>query len=257
MAFASASDMTSASDRGARGIVVSVVLFVALLAASMALYPGGTSWDPGAHGHDFWRNFLCDLERTTALDGSPNPVGARLGQAAMLVLAGGLLPFFHRVGALAPGAPRLARTARVAGTIAVLAVPGVTFVSGDRFGALHSVAVVLAGAPGLVACGAAFAALVRDRAAPVAVRWAGGAALLVAAVDFAMYVASLAWPAVGTVAVAVLERLANGGLLVWMLLAAAARPRPAPGPAPAGLAALPVYARSPGAAGLDSGSKAA
>ena len=244
--------MPSSERRAASAIVASVALFVALIAASMALYPGGTSWDPRSAGHDFWRNFLCDLERPTALDGTPNPVGARLGQAAMLVLALGLLPFFHRVGALARGAPRLGRTARVAGTIAVAAVPAVTFVSGDRFGALHAVAVVVAGVPGLVACAAAVAALFRDRAVPRALAMTGAAALGTAAVDFAMYVASLAWPSAGTIAVAVLERLANAGLLAWMVLAAASRPRPA-GRTEEGA----VYAGSPAQAGLDAGSKAA
>ncbi len=211
---------TQRETRRARAIVASVALFVVLVAASMAVYPGGHSWDRTAVGHDFWRNFLCDLERESALDGSPNVLGAALGRAAMLILALGLLPFFARVSALAAGAARLGVVVRALATITVLAVPGVAFLSGDRFGKLHAVAVVVAGIPGLAACAGAVAALLVDREAPRIVAWAGALALGIGAVDFSLYVRSFTDPQGGTVAVAVLERLATLALLLWMVLAA-------------------------------------
>lgn len=228
-----------------RAIAASIASFVLLAAAAIAAYPGGHSWNTHAPGHDFWRNFLCDLARAIALDGTPNPVGSTLGRAAMLVIGAGLLPFFRHVTRLAHGAPRLGLGARAAGAIAVIAVPAVVFVSGDRYGKLHAVAVVAAGVPGLLACGAAALALQVDRGAPRAVAWAGALALLAAAVDFTLYVASLGSPGPGPVLVAVLERVANVGLLVWMGLAAGARREAA------------VCAGSPEAAGLDSRPEAA
>lgn len=237
-------------------IALAIVGFVALLAASMAVYPGGHSWDPHAVGHDFWRNFLCDLDRHTALDGTPNPLGAALGRAAMLVLAAGLLPFFGRLAALAPNARRLGLAMRVAATVAVAAVPAVVFVSGDRYGRLHAVAVVVAGVPGLLACGLAVLALLLDRSAPRRVAWTGAAALAVGVVDFALYAASLSEPGSGHVVVAVLERLANLGLLAWMALAAGSTLR-SPPEASASVRPGHVCARSPAAVGLDAGREAA
>ena len=55
-------------------LVAATATFVAITSVSMRLYPGGTSWDPAARGQRFWTNFLCDLARPTALDGTPNPL---------------------------------------------------------------------------------------------------------------------------------------------------------------------------------------
>src|SRR5579864_57039 len=129
-------------------ILLSIAFFLPLLGGAMHLYPGGTSWDPSVVGHDFWHNYLCDLLRPTALDGVPNPVGSALAQTATLLLAAGLLPFFWLVGRQFPRLPRLGRAVAVLGTASVAAVPGVVFVSGDRFGVLHGVAVIVAATPG-------------------------------------------------------------------------------------------------------------
>jgi hypothetical protein len=57
-------------------VLATLALFVVLEGAAMILYPGGTCWDPAAHGHRFWENFLCDLEWSVARNGMPNPTGS-------------------------------------------------------------------------------------------------------------------------------------------------------------------------------------
>jgi hypothetical protein len=210
-----------------RAIVASVAVFVVLVATAMALYPGGHSWDPHASGHDLWRNYLCDLARTTALDGRPNR-GAFVGKLALIVLALGLVPFFARTTDLARELRGLGRVVRLAAVATATTVPAVAFVSGDRYGRLHALAVVVAGVPGLFAGAGAVVALTLDRRAPRAVTWVGIVALGLGTVDFALYVANLHAEGGGPVAVAVLERLTSGALLAWMLLAARAAPPDAP-----------------------------
>lgn len=47
--------------------------FYVSYAVSAALYPGGTWGDASVIGHDFWRNYLCDVMKKTAHNGLPNP----------------------------------------------------------------------------------------------------------------------------------------------------------------------------------------
>ena len=89
-------------------LVVCVGAFVALIVPAMALYPGGTWWEPHAAGHRFWTNFLCDLEWRTALNGTPNPVGARLAEGAMLSLVLAFVPFWPVAARLFAARARLA-----------------------------------------------------------------------------------------------------------------------------------------------------
>jgi hypothetical protein len=68
-------------------LFVGAAAFVALMAAAMPRYPGGTWWDGARVGHSFWTNFFCDLTQPTRLDGrGPNPA-APLARAAMLALS--------------------------------------------------------------------------------------------------------------------------------------------------------------------------
>jgi len=71
----------SARARAAQAMLVAAGAFVVLFVLAVLEYPGGTDWDPRARGHHFWLNYLCDLTRSVALDGEPNPVGSVLAQA--------------------------------------------------------------------------------------------------------------------------------------------------------------------------------
>ena len=103
-----------------RVVVATIAAFVALVVLAMRAYPGGTSWNASAPGHDFWLNYLCDLARPTALNGVPNPFGSTLAQAAMLALAVGLLPWWSLLARFVPSHPRAGRAMRVLGTSAAM-----------------------------------------------------------------------------------------------------------------------------------------
>lgn len=76
---------------------LTVTVFVGLFAAAMAVYPGWNRFDHESDGHDFLRNFLCDLLSATTPDGRSNARGAALMSAAVLALTlGGLLPLWWR-----------------------------------------------------------------------------------------------------------------------------------------------------------------
>src|SRR5579862_6625121 len=104
----------------AAAIVAAVAGFVALVVPAMRAYPGGTVWDPTTRGNDFWLNYLSDLQRTVAINGEPNPTGARYAQGAMLLLAVGLGPVWWLLARLFPERVRLGRAVRGCGVVTVL-----------------------------------------------------------------------------------------------------------------------------------------
>jgi hypothetical protein len=202
------------------GIVAAVVLFVTLELPAMALYPGGTWWDPHTQGARFWQNFLCDLEWSVALDGVPNPVGSHLAQAAMVVLVLGLLPFWWAVPRVAGERGLLGAAVRVLGAASVAGCLAVAFMPSERFGSLHGAAVVVAALPGLTAAVLAVAILLRGEPPP---RVAGplGLAMLAAAVgDFALYVHTLLTGGPGPPVLPAAQKIALLLLLAWMLAVA-------------------------------------
>jgi hypothetical protein len=187
----------------------------------MALYPGGTWWNPAARGHRFWQNYLCDLEWRVALNGQTNHWGSRLAQAAMLVLVLTLAPFWLALPRLfRASSSRSGAAVRWLGLVSVAATVCVVFMPSERFGALHGAMVVLACVPGLTAVAVAVAGLARSEPRPRAGAAIGGAMLGVALVDFALYVSHLVGHSEGTPLVPALEKIALILLLAWMLLVA-------------------------------------
>lgn len=109
-----------------RAVLAAIATFIGLVFFAMRAYPGGTSWNATAPGHDFWLNYLCDLARPTALNGVANPTGSALAQGAMFALALGLLPWWAMLARLTPSHPRAGRAMRVLGTVAAI---GIAFVA--------------------------------------------------------------------------------------------------------------------------------
>lgn len=132
-------------DRIAAQVVLSGLgATVALMGGAMWLYPGGTWLDPEAAGHAFWGNFWCDLLRSHALNGVPNPWASQLAFAAMVTFAGALLAFWVVVKGLL--ASRCwARWVVGLGWLSGAAVVVVGLTPSDRFPQLHSAAIVVAG----------------------------------------------------------------------------------------------------------------
>jgi hypothetical protein len=208
------------TPRAARAAILgAVAAFAALEGTAMAIYSGGTTWDAHTAGYRFWQNYLCDLLRQRALDGAPNAVGARLASAAMLVILLGLVSFWIAFPRVVPGSI-LARAARVLGLTSVAGVVAVVLLPSDRYGALHGVAVVLAGAPGLTASALAVAALLRHERPPRALGAIGAAWVVAALADFVLYVRHLAAGDLGTPILPAIQKVALGLLVAWMVAVA-------------------------------------
>lgn len=193
------------------------VAFVVLFGLAAHAYAGGTHFDHEAIGHDFWRNTLCDVARTVAINDRPNGCACWLARVAMLTLALGIGVLFVALPRFFPSLPRLGRLVRVLGVATVPCVVAVVLLPTDRFGALHGLAVVLAGTLGLTTVFLALKGLFSDARAARHIVSLGVITMAVAAVDFALYVVELASQGAAQLAVPVLERLTTILLLAWMV----------------------------------------
>lgn len=196
----------------------SITTFLVGMAIAMATYPGGTWCDRSAAGHDFLRNFFCDLLHDVALDGRPSPVAAVASRVAMLALLAGVLVTY----ALAPrlfvgrtGAGPASHAVRGFGSMCALGGVGVAFTPSNHHPTLHSVFVFVATVPGLVALIAASLALLRAQTTR-AVGGLSSAAVLVGGVDAWLYARQLDGTHPCELALPALERLAAALLLAWM-----------------------------------------
>ncbi len=219
----------------AAGVLGTVLVSAALLVTATSRYPGGTAWDPTTRGADFWLNYVCDLERGSALDGEANPA-APIAQASVGVLAFGFLLLFISLPALLPRQPRLGRAVLVLGLAGALGTTSVAALPNDRFAALHIFTVLAAALPSLAATALAVVAMARARTVRRTTTIFGAVMLLVSLVDLGTYVlVELArWKA--PPAEAILERVALIFVLGWMILVAHALGHPARRP---GLRAAP------------------
>jgi hypothetical membrane protein len=188
----------------------------------MCAYPGGTVWDHTSRGNDFWLNYLCDLERSSALDGSPNTRGSLLARSATLVLAIGLLAFFRLLPQLFPASERRGRMVRMLGCCAAVASLGVAAFPADRFAGLHPYTISCASLSGFGAVAVAVAALAREGRTVLLHAAAGTVTLVVSVVDLALYVFQQLAGGPGPMALAVLERVALLLVLAWMCIVAIA-----------------------------------
>jgi hypothetical protein len=164
-------------------VQVAIAAFATLILLAIRAYPGGTAWDSTAPGHDFWLNYLCDLARSVALDGAPNPLGSALARLAMIILALGFVPFFLSLPTLFPSRPRLGYSIRALGCVCALGAVAVGLLPNDRFGDVHVYAVLSGGVPGLAASAVAVVGLVRSGPSLRMAAVAGCAMLAVSAVD--------------------------------------------------------------------------
>ena len=214
------------SNEGARiesgALLGTALTFVVFFTLAARAYAGGTHFDHAAVGHDFWRNTLCDVARTVAINDQPNGCACWLARVAMVTLAVGIGVLFVALPRLFPSLPRLGRLVRVLGIATVACAIAVVLLPPDRFGRLHGLAIVLAGTLGLATVILALKGLFSDARAPRYVASLGVTTMSVAAVDFVLYATELASQGPAQLAVSVLERLATILLLVWMVAVCAA-----------------------------------
>jgi hypothetical protein len=200
-------------------VLSSTGAFVVLILLAMNAYPGGTVWDPTTRGHDFWQNYLCDLERAVALDGHSNGVGAVLARIAMASLGVGSLAFWNLLPEFFPDRRALARGARGFGVVSAVGILAVALLPGDRYPDLHPLLMLVAGGAGIVAAALSVTGLA-TRAAfwPLAIL--GSCAMAASAVDLALYVRQLFVDQPAPVVIAVLERVSLLLALAWVSLVA-------------------------------------
>ncbi len=205
-----------------------LLVFGALIGMAMSAYPGGTWEEPSAPGHSQVRNFLCDLTRPIALNGVPNESGARSAELGLLAYAVALIPFFLILPAVFPDRRRTGLLAAICGVLAGIGGVGIVLVPSYRYGPmLHGVAVLLTAIPGLTAALAATIGVFSTRNAIRPIRTAALATLLVTAAAVGMFAIQLARRVETTPGLPVLEKLALGCSIAWMLLTVAAMFKPA------------------------------
>lgn len=165
-----------------------LVVFAFTLGGAIRAYPGGTFYDAHRAGFDFWSNFWCDALRNPALNGTPNPRGARLATIALWVLSAGLIPFWGIAASLAAEQrPALRRAIQALGVLAMLGMMAVTLLPSDAFPRIHGSLVLVAGPPGLLATTLFIAASRTARRVPSIVHSLAGLALVLAVLTLAQY----------------------------------------------------------------------
>ncbi len=204
---------------------------VVLLVLAIASYPGGTSFDRSAPGHDLLRNFLCDLTAPVALNGAANPRGATLASLAILLLGVALILFWWTLAGVAL-AHRSRSVVRATGAISSIAMMTLPLTRWAPLLWFHPVVVFISAVPGLVAAGTCIDGLYRC-GRPWRALWALGlATFVVALVDSVLYVIHLVTRTPVVFALPALQRLATlmflsfvcAGALRMRALGSAARP---------------------------------
>jgi hypothetical protein len=208
-----------------------MTVFVSFVGAAMALYPGGTWWDPATRGHSFWRNFLCDLFHRHSLGGHDNRWSAVLATLGMLAMLPALAAFFALVSRLESPESRAGRVARVAGALACTTGVAIPLTPSDRFRVAHLSSVIGTSFPALLALGCAL--VVSLRSARGVRRWASPisalavSAMVFSAIDAVAY-AIAAVTAVRTLdwMLPVFQRLGAIALVGWMIAVVFEHARP-------------------------------
>lgn len=190
-------------------------VFVVLLLAASASYPGGSWTAPGESGFSISRNFWCDLLRSQAINGVDNARAKQLASVAFTALGVGLWPYWWVAAAVLPGVRR--RRVLQLGTASAACLAAMALLPSDRFPVAHGGVALIGGALGMWATGVSVGT--RLQAEPrIGWRRTAGALLLVFAASNALlyiYVAYLRGPE--TVAQPIVQKLATLALLVWML----------------------------------------
>lgn len=193
-------------------------MFLGSVALAIALYPGGTWWDPKHHGHHFWENFLCDLLHRRSLSGLPNLVGARVAMAGLLILGLGIITAFSLTKEAIPSRRQLGRWIGWCGSLGMLLLSSAILFPSDAHPKLHAAGVIIGSVPTILAFAALVGALLLE---PLATRWlraASLALLVLCATSLALYVWNVLFHGPSLRIAPAIERVATIVLLVWLLM---------------------------------------
>jgi hypothetical protein len=124
-----------------------VGLFLVLWITAMSTYPGWTQFDADSQGHDWWRNFLCDLLACETPDGRSNLLGSiAMTVSVVAMIFCGLLRLWWNVAAV--GHRRT--IARVASVLAIMLTLGICIEQTMVLDMPHEALALSAGGVGLV-----------------------------------------------------------------------------------------------------------
>jgi hypothetical protein len=187
---------------------------------SIAMYPGGTWFDPHTRGFALWDNFMCDMLPAIAVNGEPNPAHT-LAALSMATLGLSLGPFFIQLSAFA-ASKVLRRTVTIAGCIGAVGCALVALAPGDAYPGLHAALIFAAGPPCFVAL-VVGASQLRFSKGSMRERFAvglAGALAVVSFADFAVYAHHMASHTPPFHLLPALQKIASAILLVWMVVVA-------------------------------------
>ena len=131
----------------ARFLRFAALQFVVLVGAAMAVYPGGTWWDPTTTHYQLAHNFLSDLGATHAFSGRANTASMLLFAIALVTIGGALVAFAWSWRSFAFGLARArwaGRASELLGTASGLAFVGIALAPVDRALDVHNVLVASA-----------------------------------------------------------------------------------------------------------------
>ncbi len=123
-----------------------LALFALLITRAASCYAGGSWSHPRAAGFDLWRNFWCDLLRSTSIGGAPNEPCQPWAIAAFALLGLTLAPHWWLSSTLLARGRGLHRAL---GAISALALALMVVMPSDRLPRLHSTVALSGGALGM------------------------------------------------------------------------------------------------------------
>ncbi|MDF1838058.1 MAG: hypothetical protein P1V35_09335 [Planctomycetota bacterium] len=191
-----------------------VVAFTAMWVLAMALYPGGSSFDAGSEGHDFFRNFLCDVLSSETSDGRANRWGAgSMAVGIVILIGGGLWPLWWRV----PVAQPWRTLSRILGSVAAILTGLLCMEQAFRLDLSHHRITLTAGAAGLIPTVLVAVIDWRDSNVTLARKlWLSGT-LLASLVNYVSY-SMVQWGSELTPLVPTSQKLALLCLLAWLFV---------------------------------------
>lgn len=193
-------------------------MFLGFVALAIALYPGGTWWDPTYRGHHFWENFLCDLLHRRSLSGLPNLVGARVATTGLLLLGLGIVTAFSLANEAIPSRRQLGRWIAWCGSLGTVLLSSAILFPSDAHPKLHAASVIIGSVPTILAFAVLVGALLLE---PIATRWlraASLALLVLSAVSLSLYVWNVLFHGPALRISPAIERVATMVLLAWLLM---------------------------------------
>lgn len=200
-------------------VFATLALFAFSMAGALANYPGGSAISPKHLGYSFIDNFWCDALRDPALNGLPNPRGARLASIAIWTLGAGLIPFWQVAAqiCLPRARARLRGVVQIAGALGMLGLMGIVLVPSDRFPLSHGVLVTIAGPCGLIAGVVTLTQAARHRRVPAWMTALGTGALLFAFLAIAQYARQFWWHSPPAQLLPLTQKLSTILFLAWVV----------------------------------------